>query len=163
MNIEDPVAPVEPTTPVESTTVESTPEAPETPAPVAEKPKKFGNIFTSSNPSQIPNKFFNFLEDEAVNMATEEPVNTPNVTNEQPIPAPIEPVASVEPTIPAAESQEEIEMLDFLTPEAPKSSYVDEIKTKINDLNLDLSKVTITDEDTLTEHIIKINIKKDQD
>ena len=161
MNIEEPVAPVEPTTPVESTSDESTPVAPETPALVAEMSKKFGNIFTSSNPSQIPNKFFNFLEDEAVNMATEEPVNTPNVTNEQPIPAPEEPVASTEPSAPTAATQEDIEMLDFLTPEAPKSSYVDEVKTKINDLNLDLSKVTITDEDTLTEHIIKINIKKD--
>lgn len=32
--------------------------------------KPFGSLF--SNPSQVPNKFFNFLEDEAVNMSTAE-------------------------------------------------------------------------------------------
>ena len=163
MNIEEPVV----TAPVEEKKVEETSIKAESvaPAQVEEKPQTFGSIFTSSNPSQIPNKFFNFLEDEAVNMTMEEP-STPNVASEPSVTnteSPVAPTAPVEPVAPSVtvEEPEEIEMLDFITPEEPKSSYVDEVKTKINDLNLDLSKVTITDEDTLTEHIIKISIKKD--
>ncbi len=129
-----------PETPVASPTVAPTnnlDSVPVSPEPVVPK-STFSSIF-SSKPDQIPNKFFNFLEDEAVNMSMEEPV--------APIPA-----------------EEEIEMLDFDVPSNPATPNVDyakDVRTKIDTLNLDPTKVTIEESDTPIEHIINIKIKKD--
>lgn len=120
----------------------------------------FGNIF-SSKPQQAPNKFFNFLEDEAANMSMGDEEVTPSISPE------INPVA---PSENMAAAEEEIEMLDFLDsipnslePNESQnliSPYIEEVKNKINSLNLDLTKSSINEEDLSDEYKIIISIKK---
>lgn len=108
------------------------------PTPIVEKeetPKPFSNIF--SNPSQIPNKFFNFLEDEAVNMSMEDDTPAVSSTNE-----------------------EEIEMLD-MDEVKPMANDVTSIVSQIRGLNLDPTKVTISETDSPFEYVITVKIKKD--
>ncbi len=135
-------------TPEVSTPKIEVPNAPATPMPnpTPVPPKKtFGNIF--SNPDQIPNKFFNFLEDEAVNMSMEEPIPTST------------PVT--------ASNEEEIELLDFSTPEATtteanvKPDYINNIVNQVRALNFDSNKVAISETDGPFEYVINIKIKKD--
>lgn len=138
-----PIEPVAPVAPEPKIVVEE----PKGPGPIEPKPKKtFANIF--SNPSQIPNKFFNFLEDEAVNMTTDDPASAP-MTNE--------PMAN----------EEEIELLDFdASPAVNNNSlppYINEIVSQVKNLNLDPSRVTIIENDLPNEYEINIKIKKDNE
>ncbi len=114
----------------------------------------FSNIF--SNPAQTPNKFFNILEEEAVNMSTME---TPA--------APVGPVAPVAPTPTdnltennVSSPEEEIEMLDF-GEVVDSSAYGKDVANKIHNLGLDLTKVTIEEKDDVSEYIITVKVKKD--
>ena len=148
MNIEEPQTTDASDATAASTTSEQplNPEPIHNPEPINQVKKPFSNIF--SNPQQIPNKFFNFLEDEAVNMATDE-----------------EPVS--ESTNPVA-AEEEIELLDFDTPTTEVttpsvndvSSYVDVVKEKVAALELDPNKTTIVEEDLPIGYKITITVKK---
>ncbi len=114
-----------------------------------EKPKSiFGNIF-SGKPQQTPNMFFNILENEAANMTMDSEENVSNVSNNNTIPI----------------NDEEIELLDIVEPQEESNSsmnndYIEEIKKKVYDLNLDNNKVTINEEDLPSQYIITITINK---
>lgn len=111
-----------------------------------------------SNPTNMQNKFFNFLEDEAANMNVEE---TPVVQEE------IKEVPKEETKPFDLLSQtDDIEMLDdfFIAPiqeQINKNTYVDEVINTIKNLNLDKEKVTIEELDLPNEYSINIKIKKD--
>lgn len=105
-----------------------------------------------SNPEKMTNKFFNFLEDTAVNMGMEE--ITPNFE--------LEPqVSNKEP--------EDIEMLDdFIIPDTKiddkimQNDYLDYVIKTIRGLNLDSDKVLVEEMNLPTEYRINIKIKKDK-
>ncbi len=92
-------------------------------------------------PEKIPNKFFNFLEDSAANLNTEE---------------------KTMPTFePVYENLDDIELLDDFLPESSLvPDYADTVMDKIKDLNLDQTKCEIFKEEGLNETIISIKIKK---
>jgi len=97
---------------------------------------KFEDIFSSiqKTNSQIPNKFFNFLEDESVNMNIEEPKE---------------------------ELTEEIELLDFIAPSEEENNFEINIQPKIKDMfiaNNLLDKLELD----LKNNNYKINILKDE-
>lgn len=104
-----------------------------------------------SNPEIMPNKFFNFLEGTAANMDFEEPVENFDASN-------------FADTLPSVDElfvpTEEVEMLDdFLVPEEPiEKNYLTEVKEKINNLDLDLTKVEIVE----NQDEIIIKIKKEE-
>lgn len=105
-----------------------------------------------SNPEKMPNKFFNFLEDTAVNMGMEE--ITPNF--------------ELEPQI-SNEEPEDIEMLDdFIIPDTKtddkimQNDYLDYVIKTIRGLNLDSDKVLVEEMNLPTEYRINIKIKKDK-
>ena len=102
-----------------------------------------------SNPEKMPNKFFNFLEDSAVNLDTTEVTPTFEIPKQE----------SVVP-----ENQtEEVEMLDF--PETPTNNenndYLNYVIKTIRDLNLDSNKVKLEEMSLPNEYHINIIIKKD--
>lgn len=102
-----------------------------------------------SNPEKMPNKFFNFLEDTAVNLDTTEVTPTFEIPKQE----------SVVP-----ENQtEDIEMLDF--PETPTNNenndYLNYVIKAIRDLNLDSNKVKLEEMSLPNEYHINIIIKKD--
>ncbi len=104
-----------------------------------------------ATPEKMPNKFFNFLEDTAVNMGFDEPapISMPDKFNNEPV---------VDTPI-----TEEIEMLDFDVPSsnANNNNYLNEVINSIRNLNLDKEKVKIEELDLPTEYQINIKIKKD--
>lgn len=109
-----------------------------------------------SNPEKMPNKFFNFLEDSAANMDTNEKIPTFEIPkHENP-----NPVNLINQT-------EDIEMLDDLFTESPKSSennnqdYLNYVIKTIRGLNLDSNKVRLEEMNLPTEYHINIIIKKD--
>lgn len=110
-----------------------------------------------SNPEKMPNKFFNFLEDSAANMNTEE--ITPIVTSKTPE------VKAKENLI---NNTENIEMLDdFFIPETNsnipvQNEYLDTVIKTVRGLNFDSNKVTMEEMNLPTEYIITIKIKKDK-
>lgn len=96
-----------------------------------------------NNPSSMPNKFFNFLEDSAVNMNTSEITPTFNLEDNEPI-------------------SDGIELLDDLSPVSnEKQEYLDYVLKTIRGLNLDTNKVTIEEMNLPTEYRISIKIKKE--
>lgn len=96
-----------------------------------------------NNPSSMPNKFFNFLEDSAVNMNTSEITPTFNLEDNEPI-------------------SDGIELLDDLGPVSnEKQEYLDYVLKTIRGLNLDTNKVTIEEMNLPTEYRISIKIKKE--
>ncbi len=107
------------------------------------------NIETSSeNSSQekIPNKFFNFLEDESVNMS----------------------VGDVSGSIESAsklEEPEEIEMLDFLAPNEPTVNPTIEKNEEPMELEKSNDEVNYADklEEDLKNHNNKVNISREED
>lgn len=108
-----------------------------------------------SNPEKMPNKFFNFLEDSAANMDTNE--KTP--TFEIPKHENTNPVNLINQT-------EDIEMLDDLFTESPKASdnnqdYLNYVIKTIRGLDLDSNKVRLEEMNLPTEYHINIIIKKD--
>ena len=108
-----------------------------------------------SNPEKMPNKFFNFLEDSAANMDTNEKIPTfeiPKHENTNPVNLIIQ--------------TEDIEMLDDLFTESPKASdnnqdYLNYVIKTIRGLNLDSNKVRLEEMNLPTEYHINIIIKKD--
>lgn len=106
-----------------------------------------------SNPEKMPNKFFNFLEDEAANMSMDEPI-----IFDQPAPVIDNQLNKVE----------EIEMLDdFIIPTEnnnqglTNSDYLNDVIKTIRELNLDSDKVKIEEINLPNEYHINIKIKKD--
>jgi len=102
------------------------------------------NTTINNNDKPMPNKFFNFLEDESANMNIEEPV--------------------------VIEPEEEIEMLDFLAPTevtTPKTkdmaiatNLIDKLKTELEDNNY---KISIEKNDTDSEVKYTITIVKNEE
>lgn len=102
-----------------------------------------------SNPEKMPNKFFNFLEDTAVNLDTTEVTPTFEIPKQENV-------------VPESQT-EEIEMLDF--PETPTNNenndYLNYVIKTIRDLNLDSNKVKLEEMSLPNEYHINIIIKKD--
>lgn len=109
-----------------------------------------------SNPEKMPNKFFNFLEDSAANMDTNEKIPTFEIPKHENT----NPVNLINQT-------EDIEMLDDLFTESPKSSennnqdYLNYVIKTIRGLDLDSNKVRLEEMNLPTEYRINIIIKKD--
>lgn len=108
-----------------------------------------------SNPEKIPNKFFNFLEDSAANMDTNEKIPTFEIPKHENT----NPVNLINQT-------EDIEMLDDLFTKSPKASdnnqdYLNYVIKTIRGLNLDSNKVRLEEMNLPTEYHINIIIKKD--
>lgn len=108
-----------------------------------------------SNPEKMPNKFFNFLEDSAANMDTNEKIPTFEIPKHENT----NPVNLINQT-------EDIEMLDDLFTESPKASdnnqdYLNYVIKTIRGLNLDSNKVRLEEMNLPTEYRINIIIKKD--
>ena len=108
-----------------------------------------------SNPEKMPNKFFNFLEDSAANMDTNEKIPTFEIPKHENT----NPVNMINQT-------EDIEMLDDLFTESPKASdnsqdYLNYVIKTIRGLNLDSNKVRLEEMNLPTEYHINIIIKKD--
>lgn len=109
-----------------------------------------------SNPEKMPNKFFNFLEDSAANMDTNEKIPTFEIPKQE-NPNPVNLINQTE----------DIEMLDDLfteTPKAPENNnqdYLNYVIKTIRGLNLDSNKVKLEEMNLPTEYHINIIIKKD--
>lgn len=109
-----------------------------------------------SNPEKMPNKFFNFLEDSAANMDTNEKIPTFEITKHENT----NPVNLINQT-------EDIEMLDDLFTESSKApennnqDYLNYVIKTIRGLNLDSNKVKLEEMNLPTEYHINIIIKKD--
>lgn len=108
-----------------------------------------------SNPEKMPNKFFNFLEDSAANMDTNEKIPTFEIPKHENT----NPVNLINQT-------EDIEMLDDLFTKFPKASdnnqdYLNYVIKTIRGLNLDSNKVRLEEMNLPTEYHINIIIKKD--
>ena len=108
-----------------------------------------------SNPEKMPNKFFNFLEDSAANMDTNEKIPTFEIPKHENT----NPVNLINQT-------EDIEMLDDLFTKSPKASdnkedYLNYVIKTIRGLNLDSDKVRLEEMNLPTEYRINIIIKKD--
>ena len=108
------------------------------------------NIF--SEPQQMPNRFFNFLEDEAANMSTEEPTFSFEDT-----------FKNNELDKQVQEEAEEIEMLDFEISSTDNSdTNTTDIINKIRELNLEKNQRVVIEEISLpNEYQINIKIKKE--
>lgn len=109
-----------------------------------------------SNPEKMPNKFFNFLEDSAANMDTNETIPTFEISKQE-NPNPVNLINQTE----------DIEMLDDLFTESPKETennnqdYLNYVIKTIRGLNLDSDKVRLEEMNLPTEYHINIIIKKD--
>lgn len=108
-----------------------------------------------SNPEKMPNKFFNFLEDSAANMDTNEKIPTFEIPKHENT----NPVNLINQT-------EDIEMLDDLFTKSPKASdnnqdYLNYVIKTIRGLDLDSDKVRLEEMNLPTEYHINIIIKKD--
>lgn len=108
-----------------------------------------------SNPEKMPNKFFNFLEDSAANMDTNEKIPTFEIPKHENT----KPVNLINQT-------EDIEMLDDLFTKSPKASdnnqdYLNYVIKTIRGLDLDSNKVRLEEMNLPTEYRINIIIKKD--
>lgn len=108
-----------------------------------------------SNPEKMPNKFFNFLEDSAANMDTNEKIPTFEIPKQE-NPNPVNLINQTE----------DIEMLDDLFTESPKASdnkedYLNYVIKTIRGLDLDSNKVRLEEMNLPTEYRINIIIKKD--
>ena len=109
-----------------------------------------------SNPEKMPNKFFNFLEDSAANMDTNETIPTFEIPKQE-NPNPVNLINQTE----------DIEMLDDLFTESPKETennnqdYLNYVIKTIRGLNLDSNKVRLEEMNLPTEYRINIIIKKD--
>ena len=110
-----------------------------------------------SNPEKMPNKFFNFLEDSAANMDTNEKIPTFEI-----------PKHENTNSVNLINQTEDIEMLDDLFTESPKASdnnqdYLNYVIKTIRGLDLDSNKVRLEEMNLPTEYhinIIAINQKQ---
>ena len=110
-----------------------------------------------SNPEKMPNKFFNFLEDTAANMNTEEITPTFEIPKVESKPQPENLINQTD----------NIEMLDdFFIPttdnkvESSNNNYLNEVIKTIRNLHLDSDKVVVEEMNLPTEYHINIKIKK---
>ena len=109
-----------------------------------------------SNPEKMPNKFFNFLEDSAANMDTNETIPTFEIPKQE-NPNPVNLINQTE----------DIEMLDDLFTKSPKETennnqdYLNYVIKTIRGLDLDSNKVRLEEMNLPTEYRINIIIKKD--
>lgn len=108
-----------------------------------------------SNPEKMPNKFFNFLEDTAANMNTEEVIPKFEMPKEE---SKLQAKDLINQT-------DNIEMLDdFLIPNSSSENnndYLNEVIKTIRNLHLDSDKVIVEEMNLPTEYHINIKIKKD--
>lgn len=111
-----------------------------------------------SNPEKMPNKFFNFLEDTAANMNTEEITPTFEIPKVESKPQPENLINQTD----------NIEMLDdfFISTtdnkvESSNNDYLNEVIKTIRNLHLDSDKVVVEEMNLPTEYHINIKIKKD--
>ena len=104
-----------------------------------------------SNTSEIPNKFFNFLEDESANMNFDE---QPQTFTE---PFKLEPNPMVEEV---QQQSDDIELLDFSDGPVPTNDDVNEIINRVRGLNLDPNRVSMEEMNLPDEYYITIKIKK---
>ena len=108
-----------------------------------------------SNPEKMPNKFFNFLEDTAANMNTEEEIPKFEMPKEESKPQAKDLINQTD----------NIEMLDdFLIPNSSSENnndYLNEVIKTIRNLHLDSDKVIVEEMNLPTEYHINIKIKKD--
>ena len=111
-----------------------------------------------SNPEKMPNKFFNFLEDTAANMNTEEITPTFEISKVESKPKPENLINQTD----------NIEMLDdfFISTtdnkvESSNNDYLNEVIKTIRNLHLDSDKVVVEEMNLPTEYHINIKIKKD--
>lgn len=111
-----------------------------------------------SNPEKMPNKFFNFLEDTAANMNTEEITPTFEIPKVESKPKPENLINQTD----------NIEMLDdFFIPttdnkvENSNNDYLNDVIKTIRNLHLDSDKVVVEEMNLPTEYHINIKIKKD--
>ena len=108
-----------------------------------------------SNPEKMPNKFFNFLEDTAANMNTEEVIPKFEMPKEESKPQAKDLINQTD----------NIEMLDdFLIPNSSSENnndYLNEVIKTIRNLHLDSDKVIVEEMNLPTEYHINIKIKKD--
>ena len=123
----------------------------------------------------IPNKFFNFLEDEQANMNVTEATDgekeeIAEAMNVNPIIDSKAPVVNVEPVVdsvvePVASGEEEIEMLDFEVPAQEQESK--EVDTKVEEqkeFSLDKAYELISKlEDDLRNNNYKISLSREND
>lgn len=153
--------------------------------------KPINNIINNDKTDKVPNKFFNFLEDESANMnvseddsysanvnpfTIEEPEEKPNLEGQPNIDlnAPVVDVTSVEDnneevsneannTVEQQAPEEEIEMLDFLGPVDEATQEVTQIEEK-KEVNLTKANELIDKlEDDLRENNYRISISKEID
>lgn len=107
------------------------------------------------NPEKMPNKFFNFLEDTAANMNTEEVIPKFEMPKEESKPQAKDLINQTD----------NIEMLDdFLIPNSSSENnndYLNEVIKTIRNLHLDSDKVIVEEMNLPTEYHINIKIKKD--
>ena len=104
-----------------------------------------------SNPEKMPNKFFNFLEDSAANMDTNEKIPTFEIPKHENT----NPVNLINQT-------EDIEMLDDLITKSPKASdnnqdYLNYVIKTIRGLNLDSDKVRLEELASQLEKLYKLD------
>ena len=111
-----------------------------------------------SNREKMPNKFFNFLEDTAANMNTEEITPTFEIPKVESKPQPENLINQTD----------NIEMLDdFFIPttdnkvESSNNDYLNEVIKTIRNLHLDSDNVIVEEMNLPTEYHINIKIKKD--
>lgn len=132
---------------------------------ITEPPKAEDILITSNEAKEaqkMPNKFFNFLGDEAANMSMEDDLLSYKSLLS------IEPEGK-KPSPTAVDANEEIEMLDdFIIPSVKADSKIDEnsylgsIIATIRNLHLDSDKVKVEEINLPSEYHINIIIKKDK-
>ena len=119
-----------------------------------EIPKQNEEVIFAKKNNGIPNTFFNFLENESVNMG----VSDNNLNN------PIIKEPEINEVKEVSEANEEIEMLDFLAPEPPKkdmelvNSLVDELLKTLTSKNY---QVLMNKDETTKEVKYTITINKE--
>lgn len=128
------------------------------PAP-QQQPINPANFFTNSQ--QVPNKFFNFLEDESANMSFDE--QQPTFT----APFALDSTPSASAPIQDTNPSEDIELLDFSDSPSPSSTgtpvqmdVVQDIINRIRALNLNSDIVSVEEMNLPDEYYITIKIKK---
>ena len=109
-----------------------------------------------AKPETMPNSFFNYLENEAVNMDVTEPNNYNYI------------MPTEEPVTNDINNTENIEMLDDFSiavnsDQVSNDEYFNEVLNTIRSMNLDTNRVTIEEMNLPQEYKINITIKKNTD
>ncbi|MEG0977000.1 MAG: ParB/RepB/Spo0J family partition protein [Bacilli bacterium] len=116
------------------------------------------NMF--NNPENLPNKFFNFLEDEAANMNVEEtPLIFENKKEE------VEEIELLDDFLPKDNKKSEVKEPEIIIPVEPprNDEYIDTVIDTIRGLHLNSENVTVEEINLPHEYQINIKIKKNLD